>query len=733
LFERGDTFELAITYTARPTATGGSNAITSNQGLFFINSKGRGGKPQQIWTQGETEWNSRWFPTIDEPNERCTQEVYLTVEDRFTTLSNGILQQSTDNKDGTRTDYWQMNQPHAPYLFAIIVGEYAVVEEEVDSLLLQYYVEPKYEKHAQMIFAHTPEMIRFFSEKLDYPFPWDKYAQVVVRDYVSGAMENTTASVFGEFVQKRGRALTNEFNDYIVAHELFHQWFGDLVTCESWANLTLNEGFANYAEYLWYEHYYGPSLAAYHMMTERNSYFYEAASSAHPLIHFGYDDSEDMFDAHSYSKGGAILHMLRQYVGDAAFWESLHYYLVQNAYTAVEAHDLRLAFEEVTGEDLNWFFNQWYFSEGHPELEVRYGYDATAQVVVVEVEQVQDPAQVPPIFILPTSVDIHYNGKRERQVIRVDQRRQEFVFPCPVKPDWVQFDPDYTLLAEYRDNKDKAIFRYQLGHGAHFRDRYDAVQELLGSPVEEQSALALQALDDSHWAIRELMLHNLPEGLSAVVREKVIDLVQNDPDSRVRTQALAVLLSDNDPALADLATQVIEQDSAYSVVGKAVELLYQLDKKKAQQYVQRLEDTDSEAILNSIAQIYVESGNPDFLVFFAKNLERVDGYAANSFYHKMQELAIQAPPVQTMELMNRLQEIGVNQQQSPWRRLAAIQAITDLANVWQAEANRSGGKERERLYRLVDKLIQYQEKIKAAEQNEQLQGIYRQMVVIERN
>lgn len=264
LMARGDTFEIEIDYTAQPAASGGSAAITSNQGLFFINPQGtEGNKPQQIWTQGETEWNSRWFPTIDKPNERCTQAIYLTVEDRFNTLSNGVLKESIDNEDGTRTDYWWMDQPHAPYLFAIVVGEFAVVEEVVDGLPLSYYVEPKYEKDARAIFARTPEMIRFFSRKLDYPFPWGKYAQVVVRDYVSGAMENTTASIFGAFVQKRSRALINNHNDGIVAHELFHQWFGNLVTCESWANLTMNEGFANYSEYLWYEHYYGPDEAAY--------------------------------------------------------------------------------------------------------------------------------------------------------------------------------------------------------------------------------------------------------------------------------------------------------------------------------------------------------------------------------------------------------------------------------------------------------------------------------------
>jgi aminopeptidase N len=734
LVERGDTFEIEINYTAQPAASGGSSAITSNQGLFFINPQGtEGNKPQQIWTQGETEWNSRWFPTIDKPNERCTQEVYLTVEDRFQTLSNGVLKDSRENADGTRTDYWHMDQPHAPYLFALVVGDFAVVREEVDGLPLSYYVEPKYEKDAKAIFARTPEMIRFFSQKLDYPFPWDKYAQVVVRDYVSGAMENTTASIFGEFVQKRTRALINNHNDGIVAHELFHQWFGNLVTCESWANLTMNEGFANYSEYLWFEHYYGPDEAAYHLLSERSGYFFSARGNAHPLIHFGYDDKEDMFDAHSYNKGGAVLHMLHRYVGDAAFWAALNRYLTENAYTAVEAHDLRLAFESVTGEDLNWFFNQWYFSEGHPEIEVEYAYNAETKEVIVKVEQQQDPERSPPIFILPTAIDIHYEGKTERKYIRVDRRQQEFIFPCPVKPDWIQFDPEYILLAEYEDNKDKETFRYQLEHGVHFRDRYDAIQELLREPSTDIMALGVQALEDSHWYIREMTLNNLPIDISASVKNKALDLVKTDPDARVRAAALAVLAPTKDPALVDLAIRIIESDSAYSVVGRAVELLNKLNPEKAQQYVQQLENTDSEAILISIAQIYAESGDPGFLSFFERNLEQVDNYAASSFYNQLLELALQAPQSETMRLMNRLKKIGLDQQQSPWRRLAAAKTITDLANEWQSQANRMEGSKKAELNKQVDLLMQHFEQIKTAEENDQLRSLYRQLVVIQRN
>ena len=330
--------------------------------------------------------------------------MYLTVEDRFNTLSNGVLISSKKNNDGTRTDYWKMDLPHAPYLFMVAIGEYAVVKDSWNGKVVDYYVEPKFEEYARDIFPHTPEMLQFFSDKLGVTYPWPKYSQVVVRDYVSGAMENTSAVIFGEFMQGTDRELVdNRQNENIVAHEMFHHWFGDLVTCESWANLTLNEGFANYSEYLWLEHKHGKDEADFHRMQELSGYMQSAARDIHPLVDFGYENKEDMFDAHSYNKGGLVLHMLRNYVGDDAFFASLQKYLKDHSFSDVEGHELRLAFEDVTGEDLNWFFNQWFFSQGQPELNVDYDYDEDSKQVIVTVEQVQDPKEMPPIFELPVA------------------------------------------------------------------------------------------------------------------------------------------------------------------------------------------------------------------------------------------------------------------------------------------------------------------------------------------
>ncbi|MDW8274269.1 MAG: M1 family metallopeptidase, partial [Chitinophagales bacterium] len=312
-----DTLQLYIEYTAKPNErkSGGSAAIASDKGLFFINPLGaEKNKPTQLWTQGETEANSCWFPTIDAPNQRCTGEISITCEKKYLTLSNGLLTSSVDLGNGLRKDTWTMRLPHAPYLFMIVVGEFAVVKDKWRNITVDYYVEPEYAPYAKDIFGHTPEMLEFFSKKLGYDFPWPKYAQVIVRDYVSGAMENTSASLFGEFVMRTRRELLDNNYEDIVAHELFHQWFGDLVTCESWSNLPLNESFATYGEYLWAEHKYGKMEADKMLYQNLKSYFDEAQTKNETLIRFFYNDKEEMFDRHSYEKGGHVLHMLRKLV-----------------------------------------------------------------------------------------------------------------------------------------------------------------------------------------------------------------------------------------------------------------------------------------------------------------------------------------------------------------------------------------------------------------------------------
>ena len=239
-YTKDQTLKIFIDYTAKPNErkSGGSAAISEDKGLYFINPLGTDStKPTQIWTQGETESNSCWFPTIDKPNQKSTDEIYITHLKKYVSLSNGVLVSSTNVNDSLVTDYWKMDLPHAPYLFMMAVGDFKIVQDRWRDIPVNYYVEKDYAPYAKQIFGNTPQMIEFFSQKLGFDFPWPKYSQVVVRDYVSGAMENTSATLHGEFMQRTSRELLDETHEDVISHELFHQWFGDLVTTESWSNL----------------------------------------------------------------------------------------------------------------------------------------------------------------------------------------------------------------------------------------------------------------------------------------------------------------------------------------------------------------------------------------------------------------------------------------------------------------------------------------------------------------
>ena len=353
-----------------------NEVISDDIGMYFINADGKNPtKPTQMWTQGEPQSNCHWFPTLDAPNQKHTQRISITFPGNMQSLSNGELKSSVEafgnNGNHLRTDVWVQNKPHAPYLTMLAVGNWVRVKDSLpwpidpnlrkkETLPIEYLVEPQFKDDAKMIFGNTPEMIQFFSQYTGVKYPWDKYSQVVVRDFVSGAMENTSATVHMEKLQHdKYDHIDDTYEDY-VSHELFHQWFGDYVTAENWSDLTLNESFATYGEYLWREHKYGASNA--------NQWLYSAEKSIYnpnynPLLNHHYLNINQQFDGVRYQKGACILHLLRQFIGDDAFQTSMKRYLETFAFKSAEVDDWRQIIEEVTGMDMKPFFNVWYKSD----------------------------------------------------------------------------------------------------------------------------------------------------------------------------------------------------------------------------------------------------------------------------------------------------------------------------------------------------------------------------------
>ncbi|WP_439516772.1 M1 family aminopeptidase [Sediminibacterium sp.] len=624
-YKKGERYTVYIDYTAKPNEfrVNGSAAITDAKGLYFINPKGEEkDKPTQIWTQGETEATSVWVPTIDRTNQKTTQLFNLTVPAKYVSLSNGKLIAQKTNTDGTRTDTWSMDQPHAPYLFFMGVGDFAVVKDTYKGKEVNYYVEKAYEKVARRIFGDTPEMMAFFSKKLGVEYPWVKYSQMVARDYVSGAMENTTATLHQESAQQDARELTDGNGwESTIAHELFHQWFGDLVTAESWSNLTVNESFADYSQLLWLEHKYGKDEAMFENFNQMRGYI-GSGQQSRDLVRFYYKDKEDMFDAVSYNKGGRILHMLRNLTGDDAFFASLNKYLTTNKFGTGSGHKLRLAFEEVTGKDWNWFFNQWYFGNGHPRIDISYQYNAETQLASVIIKQIQAGDKV---FKLPFAIDIWHGNEKKRQLVWMENKADTFNFKVKSKPDLINVDADKILLIDKKDNKTLAEFIHQFKHAGNYLDRREAVA-FAGNNTKDPAAVQLlvDALSDPYFRIRSLAITNLGKVKpDDAIIAKIEKIAKKESRKMVKAEAISYLANLKNQSYKSFFKEAT-RDSSYTVAGAALEALTDLDSVEALQITKELSKEPAKGRLNeAISNVLITYGDEKAFKVVSESYEKM--------------------------------------------------------------------------------------------------------------
>ena len=632
-YTRFDTAELFISYRSMPyqTISGGSAAIRDDRGLYFINTNNEvSGKPVQIWTQGETEANSHWFPTFDQPNERFTVDLQITIPDTFTSLSNGELVQSRPAGEGLRTDYWNMPDPIQPYAVMMAIGKFSVVKDvSWNGKEVSYYVEQEYAPYARKIFNNTPEMIDYFSGITGVPYPWNKYSQVIVRDYVSGAMENTTASLFGEFMNQNFREISDKNYEDIVSHELFHQWFGNYVTTESWTHLTVNESFANYGEQLWRNHKYGPVSRDELALYDLNLYLNQTRQNDEPLVRFHYHAHEDMFDRISYQKGGAILRYLHGLIGDSAFYRAMNLYLRNNALQAAEATHWRLAVEEATGQDWNWFFNQWYLRGGHPILELIHHYDDEAQVLTVQVTQ--SPSDSLRSYRLPLRAALITDEEYKELDWLVDQKHQTFEYRYlnGKRPVFVP-DTEHWLPGRIIERKGLESWLLQLSGAKSYISRHRAVGAAFSSRKDSLApAVFRAALRDTMGGIRAYaasLLKKVDKDVYAPVFTGDLRMMAvSDADHRARASAFEVLgvwkVAAAKPEIVNATA-----DLSYMVAGAALGSVHALDADTAYLIARQVLEQDARAELQSAAwKILASKGRSDDINYFDEVANRTYG------------------------------------------------------------------------------------------------------------
>ena len=611
-YQKNQDYTVYIKYTARPNEVKqeGSAAINDAKGLYFINAQGKDpDKPTQIWTQGETESSSAWFPTIDKSNQKTTQEIYMTVPDKYVTLSNGLLKDSKKEANNLRTDHWVMDKKHSTYLFFMGVGDFAVVKDKWRNIDVDYYVEKEYEPYAKQIFGLTPEMMEFYSKKLGYDYPWSKYAQITGRDYVSGAMENTTATLHGETAQQKPGDLIDENKwENTIAHELFHHWFGDLVTAESWSNLTVNESFANYSEYLWQEHKYGKDAADEHLMSDVNMYIHNPKDFNKDLVRFDYASREDVFDLVTYQKGGGILHMLRNYLGDDAFFAGMNDYLKTYEYGNAEAHQLRLSFEKISGKDLNWFFNQWYFGSGNPKLSYTSTYEPVKKQVTVVINQSQEKP-----FEFPLAIDVYDNGKPKRSNVWVNAKaKNTFTFDASKAPDLININADGILVAEIMETKTPEQSLIQFSNSKEFVSRYKALSAIKDADAKNPAVVKLlaTALKDPFYRLREQALNQIDltnADQAKALTAEVEKLASNDSKTLVQAAAISALAKTKNAKYSSLFEKGMNAVSN-AVKGSSLAGIADLDPSKVATLADKIDlENASEDLISKLLPIIVKN------------------------------------------------------------------------------------------------------------------------------
>ncbi len=595
VFKKQEPLSVSVTYHGSPTC-----------GMYFIRpDEFYPQKPLCVWTQGEPEQNHFWLPCYDYSNDLQTTEMIVTVPASLFVLSNGrLLENRANEAAGTRTFHWKMDQPHVTYLISLVVGDLVPHELEVGGLKITSYAPRQFFDEGRMkrAFGRTGEMATLFNKLTGVEYPWPKYAQTIVPEFRSGGMENISSTTLTEFTLRDDGAILESTADGLIAHELAHQWWGDLLTCKDWSHLWLNEGFATYYDALFTEYDLGPENFAYKVDGNRKAAIKIDETKPRPMVWDRYERPFEMFDARAYPKGASVLHMLRGLLGDDKFFAGVSSYARKHRHQAVETADFQRAMEEASGKKLDWFFEQWCYKAGAPKLEITWRFVPEDSTARIKVKQTQPASDLVPTFKLPTSVEFITKGKAVRFPVELDSREQELVFRIDAKPDLVRLDPERYLLAELSFKKPADELRHQLDHDPHVLGRAAAADGLAALPVDTANVTALAAAlarEKSEYLRRDIVLalgklkgdeakkHVLAavKDRHAIVRRAAIEQLehfegpeplaalreawQTEPAPQARAATLRMLAKKKAEELPKLLEQALEQRSYRGAIPSA--------------------------------------------------------------------------------------------------------------------------------------------------------------------
>jgi aminopeptidase N len=569
-----DTITVSIEYTCTP-----------RRGLYFVQpDSAYPDTPRQIWTQGEDMDSHFWFPCYDFPNDKATTEVLVTVRSSFVALSNGeLVGVREDARKGTKTYHWRENRPHVTYLVMLAIGEYAVLNDREGNLPLQYYVYPHHVADAKVCFAQTPDMIRFFNEKIGFAYPWEKYAQVLIKDFVAGGMENTSAtSLMDDITVFDARARLDNSAVSLIAHELAHQWWGDVVTCKDWRHLWLNESFASYFDPLYHEYLMGRDEFDYQMYgAQQQGIDVDRRLGRKPIVSIG------SYGENIYPRGASVLHMLRFVLGEELFWRAIRHYITTYQFQSVETHDFQDAIEEATGQNLFWFFDQWVYKAGYPVFDVSSRWNDSSKTLSLRVAQTQLMDSLTGVFRTPVDIELVTPAGSVTQRVNIMSADTVFSLPVSGPPDLVIFDKGNWLLKEVRYDRSGREWLYQAEHATNPVDRVRAVQRLAELQDSLSVVVLLQhiAISDPFWGVREEAVRALGKlrSTDTGVRSgivQVLGVAARDSRSSVRAAALSQLARFPGSEAAGILRAALG-DSSYAVIAASLRSLAKADSAHA--------------------------------------------------------------------------------------------------------------------------------------------------------
>jgi aminopeptidase N len=570
--EHGATAKIAVHYRGAPKI-----------GLYWIQpEKGLPGKRREVWSQGEGEDNRHWIPCNDYPNEKATFEGRFRVPKGCYAVSNGALIEKKDV--GNRTEfYYRLDQPQVSYLIMLAVAEYRVYETNWRDIPVQYVVPPATDDATILRgYGKTVDMMEYFSNEIGIDYPYAKYAQVVVQDYIYGGMENTSATVMNvrTLYDERDALTHTEVN--LVAHELAHQWWGDMLTCREWSHMWLNEGFATYYAYLYKEHDEGVDSFRYKMRDAQNDVIAGDRTDPRPMVVDFFNRRDTRNNAHVYVKGASFLHMLRHQLGDALYRTVIREYGERFKFNVVETQDLMRVIKDVTGENLDWMFEQWVFLAGHPDFRVTKSWDRATGVLQLTVEQTQKTGGLVPVFRVPVDVDLYFEDGRETHRVVIEQAKQTLYFRVPKEPTMVLFDADDWILKTLDFPKTAKESIYELQH-APYMAQIRAVEALASKGRDPEVVPALEAAmrSDGHYGLRRECALSLgrigsEESLAALLGGLALD----DPLVRLACVEAMGSFYRNERAAGALE-KALAGDRAYGVRAEALTSLAKIKTAKA--------------------------------------------------------------------------------------------------------------------------------------------------------